>query len=173
MKTRTFIFMSIFLLAVTFLFAEDVKKEISDEEAVEMLSGTWINPDNPSSASIDKLQAHFQKLVLTENKVFECYHSVDDTLDFSRGHYTVINSWVDRKGNTYCQAKWLFVTGSMIYALYKLDDSNTVLEQNFYYTRSIWDEEKYPTEIITHDVIVEDNSFWSYDNRYYNIFYRQ
>lgn len=39
MKTRMLIFMSIFLLAVIFLFAEDVKKEISEKEVLKTLSG--------------------------------------------------------------------------------------------------------------------------------------
>ncbi len=51
MKARTLIFMSIFLLAVTFLFAEDVKKEISDEDFMEAWSGTWINTDYGKSRS--------------------------------------------------------------------------------------------------------------------------
>ena len=101
------------------------------------------------------------------------YYSVDDKFIFREGDYIIRNSWVDRKGNTYYQVKWLIDRGAKFYYLYKLNDSNTVLEQNFYYTPSIFDEEKYPTEIVTHDIIVEADVLWSYENMYYNIYYRQ
>jgi hypothetical protein len=173
MKISTLIFISIFLLSVTFLFADDIE-EISSEEAVALLSGTWGNPENIDSKPImGQLPFHFQKMVLTETRRFETYYRVDETLPFNGGDYTIKNSWVDGKGNTFCQIKWVFDTGSMVYALYKLNDSRTVLESNLHYTRSILDEEKYPTEIVTHDIIVEADVKWSYENMYYNIYYRQ
>jgi hypothetical protein len=45
-QTRIFIFMSIFLLTVTFLFTEDVRKVISVEEAMEIFCNTWVNSKN-------------------------------------------------------------------------------------------------------------------------------
>jgi len=63
-----------------------------------------------------------------------------------------------------CQA----ANGSRFYAHWKLDESNTVLEQNCCYGGG----EKYPTKILTHDVFMDD--FNSKDvSMYYNIYYCQ
>ena len=126
-------------------------------------TGTWVSHDNPMSGTyVDLTQNakdsadffHFQKFVFTSEKNFSCYHSVDDMLPFGPGKYTVINSWVDRKGNTYCKAKCQILSGSRLHAFWKLNVSNTVLEQNFYYGG----DEKYPTKIIKHDDIEDDYS---------------
>jgi len=178
MKTRTFVVVLILVLAVLVIIdgCATSKKAISHEDVVEMFSGTWANLDNPTMGTYANLTQdatemdwfHNQKFVLTLNKEFRLYHSVDDVMTFMSGKYTVINSWEDRKGNIYCQAMCKAYTGSKFYALWKIDESNTVLEQNFYYGGS----GKYPTNIITHDVIEDDLS--KTDGRlYYNIYYRQ
>ena len=94
------------------------------------MSGTYVDLTQNAKDSADFF--HFQKFVFTSEKNFSCYHSVDDMLPFGPGKYTVINSWVDRKGNTYCKAKCQILSGSRLYALWKLNVSNTVLEQNYY-----------------------------------------
>jgi hypothetical protein len=155
------------------------KKAISHEEAVEIFSGTWVNLDNPITYSdygdptkSEEEQAawfHFQKFVLTTNGLFECYHAADDPVSFAPGKYTMKESWVDSKGNTYCQIMCQLRSGSRLYMLIKLEETNRVMEQNFFYGGQY----KYPEKIVRHDIYVDDDYTTTEMSMYYNIFYRQ
>jgi hypothetical protein len=154
------------------------KETISHEEAFEMFNGTWVNLDNPATYSgygdptkSEEEQAawfHFQKFVLTTNGLFECYHAADDPISFAPGKYTVKESWVDRKGNIYSQIMCQLRSGSRLYMLLKLDETNTVLEHNFYYGGQY----KYPDKIVKHDVYADDDNTTTEVSMYYNIYYR-
>ncbi|MHA2172948.1 MAG: hypothetical protein ACXAB7_24055 [Candidatus Kariarchaeaceae archaeon] len=129
MKTRTFVSILLFVLAVLIVAGScaTTKEAISHEEAIQIFSGTWVNLDNPvdytsyadPSKSIEEQAAnfHFQKFVLTTNGLFGCYHAVDDPFPFGPGKYTVKDSWVDRKGNTYAQIMCEVRSGSRLYML--------------------------------------------------------
>lgn len=134
-----------------------------------MFCVTWVNYDNPIVSDRSDIDFyHYQKLELTSGSGFLLYRSANYPKPLNWGKYTVIKSWVDRKGNTYCQAMLQFITASRIYALWRLDESNTVFEENFYYGGF----EQYPAKIVTH-YIIEDDILTPTGTLYYNIFYRQ
>ena len=124
MKTRKLVSILIFVLAVQFIAVScaTMKKAISHEDTIKKFSGTWVNLDNPVTytgyadpTKIKEEQAewyHFQKFVLTTDSLFECYHSADDLIPFCPGKYTVKESWVDRKSNTYCLCITISFTAS-------------------------------------------------------------
>jgi len=120
MKARMLIFMSIFLLAVTFLFAEDVKKEISDEDFMEAWSGTWINEDYGRSRS--------QKLIYSDGR-WEEYTLVTNTIHGDWGEIIILDKWLDSKGNVWYREHWESSHfGSKGYAMGKISNSGNTLE---------------------------------------------
>jgi hypothetical protein len=132
MKTKTLIFMSIFLLAVTFLFAEDVKKEISDEDFMEAWSGTWINTDYGRSRP--------QKLIYYPDGRWETFVRVPNTLHDNWGKDIILDKWLDSEGNIWYRAHWesSYFT-SKGYAMGKISNSGNTLEV-------IWASESFPIE---------------------------
>ena len=170
MKVKSIILICTFLLIILIQLGSCATKQmaISHENAVESFSGTWVNHDNPIVRKRGDIEFfHFQKKEISLTDV-KFYHSAEDSDFYGHAKYTVVNSWVDRIGNTYCQTNLDFFTGSRMYALWKLDKSKNVFEESFYYQGA----EEYPTRIITHDVIEED-IYSPTGNLYYNIFYRQ
>jgi len=177
MKPR--LLLSIFMIVVVIMFVvgscATSKKTVSQTDLVETLSGTWVNHDNPVVRERYKDGFfHFQKVIRSTHKgvdyydaEVEYYHAVEDSDFAGHAQYTIKDSWVDRRGNTYCQVFIQFYTGSRVYALWKLDNTQNVFEENYYY----WAPDEYPSKIIKHDVI-EDNRYPT-GNLYYNIFYRQ
>ncbi len=132
MKARTLIFMSIFLLAVTFLFAEDVKKEISDEDFMEAWSGTWINTDYGRSRS--------QKVIYYSDGRWESYGLVINTIRGNWGESIILDKWLDSKGNIWYREHWesLYLS-SKGYVMGKISNSGNTVE-------TIWASESFPIE---------------------------
>jgi len=178
MKARMIVSISILVFVVLIVAGSCATKRIavSPEEVSQKIEGTWINPDYPVGGTfIDLTQTatdtadffHFQKLTFTSKKWY-FYQSLDDTIGFASGVYTIMDSWMDRKGNAYCQIYLPRGKASVCFALLKVDKTGTVLEQCYYYGGN----NKYPEKIVTHDIIVDD--FRSPDvSMYYNIFYRK
>jgi hypothetical protein len=180
MKVRTFISILILVSGILIVVGSCATKRmaVSHEDVTQKIDGTWINPDYPTGGTyVDLTQDatdtvdffHFQKFILkTDDNEWYFYQSLDDPMAFASGPYTIIDSWLDSKGNVYCQI-FLDRRGmSKCFALVKVNESNTVLEQCYYYGGN----NKYPEKIVTYDIIVDD--FRSSDvSMYYNIFYRQ
>ena len=132
MKARTLIYMSILFLAVTLLFAEDVKNEISDEDFMEARSGTWIN--------LDYGKSHPQKLIYYPDGRWEGYRQVTNTIRADWGKDIILDKWLDSKGNVWYRAHWessFFTTTG--YAMGKISNSGNTLEV-------IWASESFPIE---------------------------
>jgi len=180
MKASTLASIMIFVFAVLVITESCATKRIaiSCEDVKQKIDGTWINPDNPGGGAWvgwiqdvkDTTDAfHFQKFILaSDNNEWYFYQSLDDPMPFASGKYTVIDSWLDRKGYVYCK---LFLDrhgASKFFALLKINQSGTVLEQSYHYGGNY----KYPEKIVTHDIIVE-NFRSSEVSMYYNVFYRQ
>jgi hypothetical protein len=179
MKARTFVsnLVLVLTLMITTSSCATKKIAISHEDVIQRFEGTWINPDYPAGGTyIDLTQDatattdffHFQKFILTsDNNEWSFYQSSDDSMAFASGQYTVMNSWLDRKGSVYCQILFDRRGASKCFALIKINESGTVLEQCYYYGGN----DKYPEKIVTHDIIIDD--FRSTEvSMYYNIFYR-
>ena len=133
MKSRTLIFMSIFLLAVTFLFAEDVKKEISDEDFIEAWSGTWINLDYGKGSFA-------QKLIYYSDGIYDEYILVTDTMRYDWGKIIILDKWLDSEGNVWCRTHWEgTLHGGKGYQMVKISNSGNTLEV-------IWASESFPIE---------------------------
>ena len=116
MKARTLIYMSIFLLAVSFLFAEDVKKEISDEDFIEAWSGTWINLDYGESRP--------QKKIYHPDGTWDNY-SLDNYLrKYNWGKTIILDKWLDSEGNVWYREHWeSLYLNSKGYAMGKISNS--------------------------------------------------
>jgi hypothetical protein len=129
MKTRTLIFIVIFLLAITFSFADDVEK----------CYGTWINTE------YDKIIKNSARVIIKSDGTAEYYWFISDKTPHVSASYSVTDSWKDTEGNTYFniyeEAKhqgW----SPIYYTLWKLSVTGEILETEF----TTWD---YPTELDT------------------------
>ena len=135
MKTRTLIYVSILFSAVTLLFAEDVKRTISETEFFEVFRGTWINEDYLGETG------YRQKWVLSPDGRWENYNLITDDQRGCYGRYIMDVMWVDSNGDVWFKASMeCLVHESKYFVLGKISNSGTVLEQVFQAGR-------YPTEI--------------------------
>ena len=132
MRTRTLIFMSIFLLSVTFLLAEDVRKEISDEDFLEAWSGAWINLDYGRSRP--------QKLIYYSDGRHESYKHETNEIHDDWGKIIFLEKWLDSERNVWYREHWesSYFT-SKGYAMGKISNSGNTLEV-------IWASESFPIE---------------------------
>ena len=121
MKTRMYVSILILVLAVIAIAGNYATGQDTGKIPVELLYGTWVNPDNvDSKPRMGRIPFYFQKFVLKENKRLDMYYSVDDKFIYREGDYIIKNSWVDDIGNTYYQVKWSLDGGMPFYYLYKL-----------------------------------------------------
>jgi hypothetical protein len=92
MKTRTFCVSIILLFTVTFLFAEDVQREISDEDFIEAFSGTWVNSEY--SGGLWPV-----KYIIQPNGSWE-WHTHETITSISYyGTTSISEKWIDADGN--------------------------------------------------------------------------
>jgi hypothetical protein len=95
MKSRILILSFVTIASLTILTSGGAKKEISMDEAMDAVSGIWINPDYSPQQSTQKL------VVYPKEGMIKYYHGVDVTLDTPAiiGGYTINEAWIDQKGN--------------------------------------------------------------------------
>jgi hypothetical protein len=135
MKTRTLIYVSILFLAAILLFAEDVKRSISETEFFEVFSGTWVNEDYSGVGDFE------QKLVLYPDGRWETYLLLTDDQRRCYGKYTMDAMWVDSNGDVWFKSRWeCFVCKWKFFVLGKISNSGTVSEH-------VSQGSRYPTEI--------------------------
>ena len=150
MKTRTLISILILVFAVLIIAGScaTTKKAISEEDFFEAWSGTWINKDYGGD---------YQKIITYPDGTFENYGKIPSTKPGTWGKMTIIEKWVDPKGNVWYRSQFEnFYFGRKGYEMGKISDSGNTLE-------IIWAGEDYPIEE------------WKPDKFEYNyeIYYRQ
>ena len=134
MKTRTLIYVSILFSAVTLLFAEDVKRTISETEFFEIFSGTWVNEDYSG------VIYWRQKIINYSDGRWEEYNFIKDDQPDHYGKYTMDDIWMDSVGDIWFKAHWECLVHGKYFLLGKISNSSTVLE-------NVLQESRYPTEI--------------------------
>jgi hypothetical protein len=149
MKARTVIYVSILFLAITILFAEDVKNKISDEDFMEAWSGTWINTDYRGDM--------WQKMINYPDGTAEGFGILTSTIAGLKRKITILE-WLDSKGTIWYRVRWDTFRPSKRtgYEMGKISDSGNTWEY-------IWAGEDHPIEE------------WEPDRFEYNykIYYRQ
>lgn len=135
MKTRTFISIFTLILAVLIAFGSfaETKKVISDEDFMDVWSGTWINTD------YGKRDNH-QKLIYYSDGKWEGYYQVTNTIHADWGETIILDKWLDSKGTVWYRTHWeSLYSGAKGYAMGKISNSGNTLEV-------IWASEDYPIE---------------------------
>jgi hypothetical protein len=138
MRTRAIVLLLILLFSITFLFAENGKKEISVKDFWDALSGTWVNTKFPG-----KLRWFEQKLIVYPDGKFEYYPLITDKNPSRQGYYLIITeAWIDSEG-----VMWGKSRGVMRYQLNKISESGNT-----------WEfcecTDKYPTNMDNHPYII-------------------
>lgn len=133
MKSRMFLFMSIFLLSVTFSFAGGAKDKISEKDFWNALSGTWVNTEYTG-----KWRYYEQKLIVYPDGKYEYYPLTTDTNPSRQGYYfTFTEAWIDSEGVIWYKGE--FQGRGTFYVLGKISESGNTWE-------SIADGVEKPTE---------------------------
>jgi len=91
MKTRTFILMSTFLFTVTILFADDLKINVSIDDAMDRFCGTWVNTEYSSIPT--------QKDVYNRDGTWEWWRKVSFAKPIHKGKFVIEEAWIDSEGN--------------------------------------------------------------------------
>ena len=99
------------------MFAEDVKKKISEKEFWNALGGTWVNTEYLGTYAWFE-----QKVIIYPDGKWECYHLTTDTNPSRQGYYlNVTEAWTDSEGIIWC--KTTEEAGATRYQLHKISDS--------------------------------------------------
>jgi hypothetical protein len=128
MKTRTLILVVILIFATIVLFAG--KKVTKD-----VIYGTWVNSEYNETGKE-------AKWIINPDGTYEAYLSEKDTEPIWTGHFTITDSWHDRKGNL-----WVKSTFD------DDDDADIIVSELSKYSKdgTIWEsvrsEGDYPTEL--------------------------
>ena len=147
MKTRIFISVVLVVSFITPLIADD----ISAEECMKLISGTWVNNEHQDFGK-------WGKQIRYEDGTADLYTEVSD-IEPNRGARIIINeAWTDSEENIWFKAhtfsgEYFEGAAPANFALYKLSNSHNILEY-------IWSFYDYPTEIDP-------------DHIFYRIYYRQ
>ena len=140
MKTRTLILVIIFLIVVSALFIGSSKKELTTEEAMETLSGTWVNEEYDVSGIKGKI-------VLKRDGTIAEYYKITGITPIVTGVFTIKDAWIDNKGNVWCKIVIDLVVYSDQYTLIKVTDSGTTWVSSM--STSGFSEKIDPTDIAT------------------------
>jgi hypothetical protein len=152
MKNRTLILVIILISAVFVLFVGARKKEIPIEEALEAISGTWINQEY-ETMGIDA------KLVFKSNGTIASYYLTNQSNPNASAELTIEDKWIDSKGNIWFRAIMEpRGVGSYLYlCLFRISDSGKILEY-------MYSSVDYPEKIVTEPEEITTS---------YRIYYRQ
>jgi acetyl esterase/lipase len=136
-KTITSCFLSVtFVLNVLSSYASGQSQALN-EEILKKICGTWAN----IAYSCDKGTPP-QKIVLKYDRTFEIYNLASKHSPTDKGDYNILESYSDKKGNTYCKAtmKSLYSEESS-FELWKLDTSGNTWESKFTFTKNTFAKE--------------------------------
>ena len=116
------------------MFAEDVKKRISENDFWNALSGTWVNTEYLGTYAWFE-----QKVIVCPDGKWECYQLTTDKNPYRQGYYlTVTEAWTDSEGIIWC--KTTEEIGDTRYQLHKISDSGNIWE-------TLCDPDTYPAEM--------------------------
>ena len=136
MKIAKYVVVGILMLFVaSTVLAEDLKKEISVDEAMKYYCITWVNPDYNDKSNFPA------KITNNRDGTIKWYHNEtsDTPSSFSSDTtFKIEKSWIDKDGYI-----WLHMIYDWIihikYTVAKISDKGTVLEFDYSY-------DSYPTE---------------------------
>jgi GH43 family beta-xylosidase len=111
------------------------KKEISMEEAIDSVSGTWINEEYVTSMKD-------AKLVFNSNGTIASFYLTNQSNPNASADLTIEDTWIDSKGNIWFKALMEPRGFSPYFCLFRISDSGKTLE---YMYSSI----DYPEKIVT------------------------
>jgi len=104
------------------MFAEDVKKKISEKDFWNTLSGTWVNTEY-----LGTYPWFEQKVIVCPDGKWICYGLKTDTNPYRQGYYlTVTETWTDSEGVIWCKST--AEEGATRYQLHKISDSGKTWE---------------------------------------------
>ncbi len=116
MKTITLIFVAILILGVPTVFAEDERKDIPIEEAMNAYCGTWVNKDYSEKARYSVV------VIINPDGTFVSYGMEDYDPNFPqwKGTFTITEAWTDSEGDVWIKVMVKIVLPKFPYDWYHL-----------------------------------------------------
>ena len=129
MKIRT-LALSVILISVVLVFigsCATTRKAISEENFFETWSGTWVNTEYSG------FHDRFQKRISYPDGTWEFYRTISNTRPFEKFESTIIDKWIDPKGDILYKSQWESLTfyGILGYEMGKISNSGHTLELIF------------------------------------------
>ena len=146
MKTRAFVSILIFVLAVLIVVGSCATGKKAVKAPIESLYGTWENPDYNTSYKNAKA------IIRPDGTSVECSHTELPMHSCEEGTFTIIESWMDSDGNKYYKVDYVRGINTW-YELWRINETDTVHEV-------IYSNIDYPIEMDS-------------ENAAYLIYYRQ
>lgn len=133
MKKELTIALILMLILAPIILAQDQKKQISEDEAMNYYCTTWVNPAYFGSNSYTGIK------IMKRDGTWEWYSSERTPWPTWLGSFRIEKSWKDKDGNlwlniTYREAKW------SKYVVAKISDAGNTLEQ-------VYSMSDYPTAV--------------------------
>ena len=141
MKTRTYVSIMIFILAV--MIASDGfakrKKPISDEDLVKAYTGSWINTE----------VGYYKPKVIMYAGRWEHYTAIENETPYCYGDINLMEKWRESNGDVFFEYRWEceYHKEAVGYELLRISDSGKTLER-IYTTGERRVEEWDPTNIL-------------------------
>ena len=134
MNIKVLMFSLLLFSTVIICVGSGANKEADIDEVLQIMSGTWINPEydeRPMEA----------KCVFHQDGTTDNYNKTTDESPRSHNEYTIEEAWYDKEGNIWYKATYVRIGeyGSG-YELGKLSNGATVWE-------AVWSRVKYPEEL--------------------------
>ena len=118
MKRKKLVFFGLLtLFAAPIVFAEDYKKEIPVEDAMNAFCGTWI---------MDNACHGVKKQIWNHNETYEWYYQETSTQPDYKGTFKIEKAWLDREGNIWF-INWRSFRGNS-WTLCRISNAGTVAE---------------------------------------------
>ena len=136
MKSKTWIVLLILILSVLVAIGSCAtkRKVISDEEFLEVWSGTWINTDYGGDTQA--------KIINHPDGIRELFTSVTSTTKYARKEKsTILEKWQDSDGTIWYRGYWEGISSAVAkgYEMGKISNSGNTWE-------FLWASEDYPIE---------------------------
>jgi hypothetical protein len=128
MKTRTFVSILILVLAVLIVVgscATGKKAQMSEEDLIKKLRGTWVNED------YNGVMAQWPaKCVVMSDGTYDAFAESSDTDRMGYGEYkAIVDTWTDPEGNFFYKATFKeHWTTTVLYQLGMISNSGTEWE---------------------------------------------
>ncbi len=126
MKFNVFVMTALLILVCTGVYGGSAKKALSEDEALQMLCGTWINPEYSGGT-------HCAKNVYDPGGTWKAYSLHTSDQSYADGTFIIEKAWKDKRGDVWYKVFMTYSasagsSGTSFYRLARISESGSVYE---------------------------------------------